>query len=194
MVLLQLLFQNESLFQYFINGLIALIGRSLDILSTRYVTKELKLETNKLAQKLGWKGMILMQIPLIVLGTLDFYFAFFIFLWSLLLCANNIEGSWYIRDVGEEEYQKELQESVKHTSSMKILIGEISSLLSFTCAGILILVFLFLFRDLIAVFFIALALILQGILATLRSVSYLVTLGKEDAEEGEKNNEPEKEY
>ena len=96
--------------------------------------------------------------------------------------------------MGEEEYQKELQESVKHTSSMKILIGEISSLLSFTCAGILILVFLFLFRDLIAVFFIALALILQGILATLRSVSYLVTLGKEDAEEGEKNNEPEKTF
>ncbi|MGV9200296.1 MAG: hypothetical protein ACOC44_17290 [Promethearchaeia archaeon] len=180
MVLLQLIFQNDSLVQYLLNGALALFGRSLDILSTRYVTKELRLETNKLAQKLGWKGMILIQIPLIILGTLDFYFAFFIFIWSLFLCANNIEGSWYVKNIGEEEYQKDLEESVKKSSNLKILIGEISYLLSFTCSGILILIFIFVFQDYLAVIFIALALILQGILATIRSVSYLIELRKKE--------------
>jgi VIT1/CCC1 family predicted Fe2+/Mn2+ transporter len=189
MVLLQLLFENKALSQYFINGLIAFIGRSLDFLSTRYVTKELKLETNKLAQKIGWKGMLIIQIPLIFLGALDFYFAFFIFIWSLFLCANNIEGSWYVKNVGEEEYQNELEEGAKNTSIAKIILGEISYLLSFTCSGILILIFIFILHDLIAVFFIALALIFQGILATLRSVSYLIDLRKtKESEESQERD------
>ncbi|MFO8019015.1 MAG: hypothetical protein R6U96_10290 [Promethearchaeia archaeon] len=180
MVLFQLIFQNDSLIQYLINGAIVVSGRSLDILSTRYVTRDLKLETNKLAQKVGWKGMVLIQIPLLILGALDFYFAFFIFIWSLFLTANNIQGSWYVKHVGEEEYHKELEESVKRSSNLKIIIGEISYLLSFTCSGILILVFLVVYRDYVAIFFIALALIFQGILATLRSVSYLIELRKEE--------------
>jgi len=153
----------------------------LDIVSTRYVTKELKLETNKLAQKLGWKGMILMQIPIIILGSFDFYFAFFILIWSILLFANNMEGSWYVREVGEGEYQEEIKVHVKKSKPWKIVIGEVSYILTFTLSGILILLFLFVYNDIIAVFFIALALICQGTLATLRSISYLFGLRKEQA-------------
>ena len=54
--------------------------RLLDLLSTRYVTKKLKLETNKLAKHIGWKGMILIQGPLIILYTLEFYISFFYFM------------------------------------------------------------------------------------------------------------------
>lgn len=79
-MLLQLIMRNTEWYQYIINALIVIVGRMLDIISTRYVTKELKLETNKLAKKVGWRGMILLQIPVIALGVLDFYFAFFIFL------------------------------------------------------------------------------------------------------------------
>jgi uncharacterized membrane protein len=159
-----------------------IFARSLDILSTRYVTKELKLETNKLARKIGWKGMILMQIPLILLGVLDFYFAFFIFMWSLFLLANNLEGSWYVKEVGEDAYKKELERKVKASKNWKIVLGELSSILTFVVSGILIIVFLFVFNDIIAVLFIALALILQGFLSTFRSLKYLIAMKYERAE------------
>jgi len=180
-MIFQLLYNNAEWYQYLINALIVAFARMLDIVSTRYVTKELKLETNKLAQKLGWKGMILMQIPIIILGSFDFYFAFFILIWSILLFANNMEGSWYVREVGEGEYQEEIKVHVKKSKPWKIVIGEVSYILTFTLSGILILLFLFVYNDIIAVFFIALALICQGTLATLRSISYLFGLRKEQA-------------
>ncbi len=157
----QLLYNNGEWYQYLINALIVGFARMLDIVSTRYVTKELKLETNKLAQKLGWKGMILMQIPIIILGSFDFYFAFFILIWSVLLFANNMEGSWYVREIGEGEYQEEIKTHVKNSKPWKIIVGEVSYILTFTLSGILILLFLFVYNDIIAVFFIALALIVS---------------------------------
>jgi VIT1/CCC1 family predicted Fe2+/Mn2+ transporter len=181
-MLLQLINRNVEWFQYLINLFIVIIGRALDILSTRYVTKELKLETNKLARKLGWKGMILIQIPLIIIGSLDFYFAFFIFVWSLFLFANNIQGSWYVREIGEDKYQEELKNRVKNSKAWKIIFGELSNLLTFTLAGIFILVFIFIINDLMAVFFICLALIFQGLLGTFRSLRYLFDLKKEETE------------
>ena len=181
-MLFQLINQNVEWYQYYINAFIVFCGRMLDILSTRYVTKELKLETNKLAQRLGWKGMILMQLPIIILGSFDFYFAFFIFIWSLLLCANNLESSWYSKEIGEDKYYEELKSSVKKSKTWKIILGEISSILTLTVSGILILVFLFIFNDLLAVFFVALALICEGVLSTIRSVNYLTDLRKEDSE------------
>jgi len=178
----QLINRNVEWYQYLINVLIVIIGRALDILSTRYVTKELKLETNKLARKIGWKGMVLMQIPLIILGSLDYYFAFFIFFWSLFLFANNIEGSWYVREVGEDAYYEELKTRLNQSKIWKIIFSELSYMLTFTVAGVLILIFLFVFKDLILVILIAIALISQGLLGTIRSISYLLRLKKESKE------------
>ena len=181
--MLQLIVREVEWYQYLINAFIVIIGRSLDILSTRYVTKELKLETNKLAQKIGWKGMILIQIPIVIIGALDFYFAFFIFIWSLFLFANNIEGSWYVKEVGEDSYQKELKNHVKKSKTWKIVFGELSHVLTFTIAGILILVFLFIIKDILIVILIAITLISHGLLGTIRSILYLIRLKKENQNE-----------
>jgi VIT1/CCC1 family predicted Fe2+/Mn2+ transporter len=181
-MIFQLINRNGEWYQYFINAFIVIIGRSLDILSTRYVTKELKLETNKLAQKIGWKGMILIQIPIIIIGALDFYFAFFIFIWSLFLFANNIEGSWYVKEVGEESYQKELKSRVDKSKTWKIIFSELSSILTFSIAGILILFFLFIIKDILIVILIAVSLICHGLLGTIRSIQYLIGLKKEKSE------------
>ena len=178
--MLQLIVREVEWYQYLINAFIVIIGRSLDILSTRYVTKELKLETNKLAQKIGWKGMILIQIPLIVIGALDFYFAFFIFIWSFFLFANNIEGSWYVKEIGEDSYLKELKTRVKKSETWKIVFGELSHVLTFTVAGILILIFLFIIKDIMIVILIAITLISHGLLGTIRSILYLIRLKKEN--------------
>jgi hypothetical protein len=188
-MIFQLIFDvsdEDIIWQYFLNMLIVIFARSLDILSTRYVTKELKLETNKLARKVGWKGMILMQIPTIILGSLDFYLALFIFVWSLLLFANNIEGSWYVKEIGEDRYQKELKTHLVKAKKWQVLFGEISYILTFTVSGILIIVFLFVYNDVIAVFFIALALICEGVIATVRSLSYLLELRQEEPKKKKK--------
>jgi len=153
------------------------------MLSTRYVTKELKLETNKIARKMGWRGMILIQIPIVILGSLDFYFSFFILWWSILLFANNIEGSWYIKEVGEDKYQNEIKSRLKNSKPWKIIISEMSSILKFTLAGVFILIFLFVFNDYLAVFLISLALIIQGIFGAISSILYLLELKKNNPSE-----------
>ncbi|MFX1431113.1 MAG: hypothetical protein ACFFCY_13200 [Promethearchaeota archaeon] len=178
-MLFQLILQDTQWYQFLVNAIITIIGRALDMLSTRYVSKELKLETNKIARRIGWKGMILMQIPIIILGSLDFYFSFFIFWWSLFLFANNIEGSWYIKQAGEEAYQKELKDRLRKSKTWKILLSELSLFLKFTLAGTFILIFLFVFNDFIAVLLISLALIIQGIFGTISSVMYLLDLKKD---------------
>ncbi len=181
-MIFQLILQNVEWYQFIINAFIAIIGRLLDILSTRYVTKELKLETNKIARRLGWRWMIVLQIPIVVLGSLDFYFSFFILWWSIFLFANNIEGSWYIKEAGEEEYQKEIKSRLEKSKKWKIMFSELSSLLKFTLAGIFIIVFLFVFKDLLAIFLIALALIIQGVFGTISSILYLLDLKQDKSE------------
>ncbi len=178
-VLFQLIIQGVHWYQFLINALLTIIGRSLDVLSTRYVTRELRLETNRIARKVGWRGMILLQIPIIILGSLDFYFSFFILWWSFFLFANNIEGSWYVREVGEVEYQKEIKSRLETSKIWKIVFGELSSFLKFTMAGIFVIIFLFIFKDLLAVFLISLALIIQGIFGTISSILYLLELKKD---------------
>ena len=185
-MIFQLIIRNVQWYQFLINAFISAIGRLLDILSTRYVSKELKLETNKLAKRIGWKGMILMQIPIVILGSLDFYFSFFILWWSLLIFANNIEGSWYIKETGEDRYHKELETRVKNSKTWKIVFSELSSILRFTLAGIFIIIFLFVFNDLLAVLLISLALIIQGIFGTISSILYLLELKKEKFQSQEK--------
>jgi len=173
---LQLISHNSN---FLINLLIVCVGRFLDILSTYYVTAKLKLETNKLARKIGWKGMILVQIPILILGSLDFYLALFIFLWSLYLFANNLESSWYIRDKGEDQYYNDLKDILRRTSIRKIIIGEISLIFSFSVSGVLMLILVFIFEDYIAAFFIGLAMICHGLLGSYRSLRYLLSLRKE---------------
>ncbi|MFX1567171.1 MAG: hypothetical protein ACFFCV_02255 [Promethearchaeota archaeon] len=182
-VLFQLIIQGVKWYQFLINATITILGRSLDILSTRYVTRELKLETNRIARKIGWRGMILLQIPIVILGSLDFYFSFFILWWSIFLFANNIEGSWYIREAGEKEYQKEIKSRLETSKIWKIVFGELSSILKFTLAGVFIIIFLFIFEDLLAVFLISLALIIQGIFGTISSILYLLELKKDKSKE-----------
>ena len=175
-MIFQLILQNAQWYQFLLNILITIIGRLLDMLSTRYVTKELKLETNKIARRLGWRGMILMQIPIVILGALDFYLSLFILWWSVFLFANNIEGSWYIKQVGEDQYQKEIKTRLETSKTWKIVFSELSSVLKFTLAGVFIIIFLFVFNDILAIFLIALALIIQGIFGTISSILYLLEL------------------
>ncbi|MFX1502152.1 MAG: hypothetical protein ACFFDH_14405 [Promethearchaeota archaeon] len=177
-MIFQLIFQRVEWYQFVINAIITIFGRILDMVSTRYITKELKLETNKIARRIGWKGMMLLQIPIIVLGSLDFYISFFILWWSIFLFANNIEGSWYIKEAGEEQYQKEIKLRLEKSKNWKIVFSELASLFKYTLVGFFIIIFLFVFKDFLAVFLISLALIIQGIIGAINSILYLLDLKK----------------
>ncbi|MFX1405723.1 MAG: hypothetical protein ACFFBW_02110 [Promethearchaeota archaeon] len=175
----QIIIRDVGNWLYILNIILVIFARFLDMFSTYYISKELQLETNKLARRLGWKGMIIMQIPIIILGSLDFYFALFIFCWSLLLFGNNIQGSWYVKKVGEEAYQKELSSQLDSVKSWKIIFSELSYLITFSFTGLLIILAIFIYNDKIAVFFISLALICQGIIGSVRTIHYLLELKKE---------------
>lgn len=106
-------------------GLI-LFGRLGDILSTRIVTRSLKLEANIVAKKLGW--------PFIWLTTLiclvpyhDEGFGIIVLVPSLLVSASNISKIWFVRSVGEDEYIKLLYKAARKGKLRVALLGVVLS-------------------------------------------------------------------
>ncbi|HMF31050.1 MAG TPA: hypothetical protein VKK79_06535 [Candidatus Lokiarchaeia archaeon] len=173
--------------EFALNAAIGAMGRALDLLTTHYVTRQMILETNRRVQQVGWKGAVLMQIPAIVVSAFNFYIAFFIMLWSLFAAVSNLEGSYYIRDKGEEEYYRELQEMVRRTPWPKLIVGEISLLGSMVVAGFLIFVFLAL-NDVMGIIMVAIALICHGMLKTARGLQYLQRLRSAPLKTPEEND------
>jgi hypothetical protein len=161
--------------EFFLNAVLTGLGRMFDLITTYYVTRQMVLETNRRVQKAGWRGAILLQIPAIVVGAFNTYIAFFILMWSVFVATSNLEGSYYVRDKGEDAYFKELRELVNRTPWRKLVLGEINLLGSMVIAGILLLVFLGL-QDGLGIFMVALALIVHGILKTVKAIQYLKRL------------------
>jgi hypothetical protein len=161
--------------EFALNAAVGAIGRALDLASTYYVTKQMVLETNRRVQKAGWKGAVLLQIPAIAVSSVNFYIALFILLWSVFAAVSNLEGSYYIRDKGEEEYYRELQEMARRTPWRKLVAGEMSLLGTMVLAGFLIIVFVGL-NDVLGLVIVALALICHGMLKTMRGLQYLQRL------------------
>ncbi len=178
--------------EFFLNAVLTGLGRMLDLATTYYVTRQMVLETNRRIQKAGWRGAILLQIPAIVVGAFNTYIAFFILMWSVFVATSNLEGSYYVRDKGEDAYFKELRELVNRTPWRKLVLGEINLLGSMVIAGILLLVFLGL-QDGLGIFMVALALIVHGILKTVKAIQYLKRLRVSTEKEIDEKSPPSKE-
>ncbi|MHA1695577.1 MAG: hypothetical protein ACTSWG_13655 [Candidatus Helarchaeota archaeon] len=176
---------------FVINISLTALGRLLDLLSTYRVTPNFKLETNRLVSKLGWWGAILIQIPIIVLGGFLFQIALFIFTWSVLIAANNISGTWFIKGLkeGEKTYSELLKQSAKNAKWYNILLDESAPLLLFTLPNVIIWIlviqisgnfFYLLTIDSIYTYILIIsgACILHGIVATFRNFSYIIRLKK----------------
>ena len=85
--------------------LMVLISRLADILSTYLITPTLKLESNPIVKKLGWKFLLLS----LVLCVVPYYYtpsAVIIIIPSLLVAASNIGKFWVVKGMGETEYLK----------------------------------------------------------------------------------------
>ena len=177
-----------DLIQYIINCSIIIIGRGLDIWSTYRLTPKLELETNNLIKKLGWKGGIILQIPIVILGALYNTFTLFIFVFSFLITAHNISGSWLVKGMGEEEYTEMLKDGLSKVKKFRnIFLDEISPVLVYCIPNMLIWFFffqivpftveIFIENTITAyIFIITFAIFFFGAINTVRNIFYLIRL------------------
>ena len=191
-----------TILYYVINASLTAFGRLLDLLSTYYITPNLDLETNKLISRLGWKGSMLIQIPLIVFGAFFRPIAVFFLAWSVIIAASNISGAWFIRNFpgGDKEYSKLLKNSAKKAKLRYIILDETPPLVLYVAPNCFVWVWIHLevgnILDLIVqetfisyVLIITGALMLHGIMGFVRNVLYITRLRSEDDEQ-EKEDSP----
>ncbi len=129
-----------DVFDYFIYLGIAGLGRFLDIASTWYASRNLVLESNLLAKKLGWKGILIMNIGLCFVFALDFYIALVLLVVSALAASNNIEKAWVTQTVGEEEYSQIFKKWVRQAESRKLFFSVLGGGVIFLSIGIILMV------------------------------------------------------
>ncbi|MFX1294366.1 MAG: hypothetical protein ACFFD2_05870 [Promethearchaeota archaeon] len=182
-----------TIIYYFINIIITTLGRMLDLLSTYYITPNLELETNRLINRLGWKGSILLQIPLIVFGAFFRLIAVFFFIWSVIITSSNISGSWFVRNLpgGDKKYAELLKNSAKKAKLRYIILDETPPLVLFLAPNGFIWIWIQLevgnILDLIVqetfvsfVLIVTGVLMLHGIMSFVRNVLYINGLRKKD--------------
>jgi len=137
---------------YLINLGIAGLGRFLDIGSTWYASRTLLLESNLLAKKMGWKGILIFNIAICFLAAIDFHLSLIIFVVSALAASNNVGKAWVTQTVGEEEYSEIFKEWVRKAELKRLVFSNIGGSIIFLSIG-LILMFLTSNFDVVAVGF-----------------------------------------
>lgn len=133
----------------------------------------------------------MLQIPIIILGGFLLQIAVFILTWSLLITANNLAGTWFIKGLkeGENSYVEMLKESAKKAKWYNILVDELSPLILFTIPNLVIwfiitlveenIIFLFITESLYSyIIIITGACALHGIVLTFRNFLYIIRLKK----------------
>jgi hypothetical protein len=184
-----------DVFYYLLNVGLGLLGRALDLVSTYYITPHLKLETNWLIRRLGWKGSIILQIPLILLGTFFRELAIFILVWSIIVASSNISGAWFVRNLpeGDEKYFELLRASAQRAKFRNILLDESPPLVLFVIPNVLIWIWIhlevgntfdLLFQGTFIsyVLIITAALILHGSMSFIRNILYVSRLKREKSQ------------
>ncbi|MDD1778054.1 MAG: hypothetical protein LUQ65_07775, partial [Candidatus Helarchaeota archaeon] len=182
---------------------ISLLGREIDLLYTYYITPHLKLETNWLIRRLGWKGSIILQIPLILLGTFFRELAIFILAWSIIVASSNISGAWFVRNLpeGDEKYFELLKTSARRAKFRYIILDESPPLVLFVIPNVLIWiwihlevgnVFYLLFQGTLIsyVLIITAAFILHGSMSFVRNLLYVSRLKREKSQGPPKIKDP----
>jgi len=162
----------------------------------------MELETNYIIQKLGWLGGILLQLPVIFLGAFFNTFTVFIFIFSFIIAAHNISGTWLVKGMGEENYTNMLREELAKVKKFRnIILDEITPFLIFCIPNIIMWYFFFSIipfsfniflenSDPAYIFMISFAIFFFGLMSTIRNVIYLIRLRKQQQKiiEGKKTD------
>ena len=105
---------------FFSRGYLALFAllvfaRSMDFLSTWIATPNLVLEGNPIAQKLGWKWGVLLNIVVVILLAQWALSAIVIATASVMDAARNFQSAWLMRSLGEEMYRNWHVDRIRET-------------------------------------------------------------------------------
>ena len=82
-----------------------LVGRALDLLSTRIATPRLENEGNPLSRRLGWRGGIVFSILISFGAAFVPLIAIILTTTSFLIAAENFRSAWLMRTMGEHNYR-----------------------------------------------------------------------------------------
>jgi hypothetical protein len=108
---------------YFVMLALLLVGRGLDLLSTRLATPNLILEANPIARKLGWKWGSLFNLG-ICAGVALWPIAAIVFVTtSVLVAARNFKSAWIMRAMGENGYRYWVSDLLAQTGLRMFLIS-----------------------------------------------------------------------
>jgi hypothetical protein len=133
-------FLKMDLITYLINLGIVGLGRALDIGSTRYASRTLASESNLLAKKLGWKGILIFNISVCFLFAVDFYLSLVLLVVSALAASNNVEKAWVTRTVGEKEYSEIFKKWVRQAESRRLFFSTMGGGIIFMFIGIILMI------------------------------------------------------
>jgi hypothetical protein len=84
---------------------LVLLSRLGDIVSTRLVTPKLRLEANPIARRLGWP-FAFATLLVAAMPYFDARIGVAVLAASLLVSASNFYRGWFIRAIGEEEFEQ----------------------------------------------------------------------------------------
>lgn len=117
-----------------------LIARLGDIISTRLVTPQLKLEANPIVRRLGWKFACATAL-VCFLPYLDWRPSIALLVASLLVSASNAGKIWVARTLGEDEYVRFTLGLAARSSLAAALAPALAAAALTALAGFVLLVF-----------------------------------------------------
>lgn len=123
-------------FTHFLAALV-LLARLGDVVSTRLVTPRLLLEANPVARWLGWP-FALATLFLAVIPYFDAGIGVALLAVSLLVSASNFYRGWFVRAIGEEEFEQLVLRAARRGRRAEALGFVIASGTSALIAGVVL--------------------------------------------------------
>jgi hypothetical protein len=114
------------------------LARGLDFLSTWIVTPTLALEANPLMRRLGWSGMLLLNLPLLALPWVHAGLSVTFMLASLLVAGTNLAHGALARGMGEQRQLESQMAALRRIGLGRALALNTSGMLIVAGAGALL--------------------------------------------------------
>ncbi|MBS7288955.1 MAG: hypothetical protein KIH01_09540, partial [Candidatus Freyarchaeota archaeon] len=135
---------------------------------------------------------VVLQLPVVALSSLHVSVALFVFFFSLFLAAGNIQGAWFVRGVGEDEYFRLMVEAVGRAKWREVVASEVAHLALYVtpAAALAWVIFASPSFSLWDMYVLALPILLAfafyGCLGTFRMLTYLHRLRRTASKRGER--------
>jgi MFS family permease len=98
------------------NIIVLSIGRSLDLISTWYCTPNFDIEVNSWMKKVGWRGVILINIVLVLIASIMAHErTIFLGVLSCVVALRNFQAGTMARAMGEQVYITAYRQFVRNT-------------------------------------------------------------------------------